>query len=108
MVQVVRHPVGYVRSAQDWGAYRFGGRPLNLLPYRRLAPPQFHPWNPAERVRWAGEDQFERLAWAWSAMNQAMRTQGEADPGSGRSASRTSPIPGGARSCSAASPTIWA
>jgi len=80
VVQVVRHPVGYVRSAQDWGAYRFGGRPLNLLPYRRLAPPQFHPFNPAERVRWVGEDQFERLAWAWSAMNRAMRTQGEANP----------------------------
>src|SRR4029079_11886369 len=57
VVQVVRHPVGYVRSAQDWGAYRFGGRPLNVLPYRRLAPPQFHPLNPAERVRWVGQDQ---------------------------------------------------
>jgi hypothetical protein len=77
VVQVVRHPVGYVRSAQDWGAYRFGGRPLNLAPYRRLAPPQFDPWNPAERLRWVGQDQFERLAWAWSAMNRAMRTQGE-------------------------------
>ncbi len=77
VVQVVRHPVGYVRSAQDWGAYRFGGRPLNVLPYRRLAPPQFHPWSPAERVRWVGQDQFARLAWAWTAMNRAMRTQGE-------------------------------
>jgi hypothetical protein len=77
VVQVVRHPVGYVRSAQDWGAYRLGGRPLNVLPYRRLAPPQFHPFNPAERVRWVGQDQFARLAWAWSAMNRAMRTQGE-------------------------------
>ncbi len=77
VVQVVRHPVGYVRSAQDWGAYRFGGRPLNVLPYRRLAPPHFHPWNPAERVRWAAQDQFARLAWAWAAMNRAMRTQGE-------------------------------
>ncbi len=73
----MRHPVGYVRSAQDWGAYRFGGRPLNLLPYRRLAPPQFDRWNVAERVRWVGQDQFERLAWAWAAMNRAMRTQGE-------------------------------
>lgn len=80
VVQVVRHPVGYVRSAQDWGAYRFGGRPLNLLPYRRLAAPQFHPWNPVERLRWVGEDQFERLAWAWAAMNRAMRSQGESDP----------------------------
>jgi hypothetical protein len=77
VVQVVRHPVGYVRSAQDWGAYRFGGRPLNLLPYRRLAPPQFDRWNAAERVRWVGQDQFGRLAWAWAAMNRAMRTQGE-------------------------------
>jgi hypothetical protein len=77
VVQVVRHPVGYVRSAQDWGAYRFGGRPLNLLPYRRLAPPQFHPLNPVERARWVGQDQFARLAWAWTAMNRAMRTQGE-------------------------------
>lgn len=80
VVQVVRHPVGYVRSAQDWGAYRLGGRPLNLLPYRRLAPPQFDRWNVAGRVRWIGEDQFDRLAWAWSAMNRAMRTQGEGNP----------------------------
>ena len=77
VVQVVRHPVGYVRSAQDWGAYRLGGRPLNALAYRRLAPPQFDRWNPAERLRWVGQDQFERLAWAWAAMNRAMRTQGE-------------------------------
>lgn len=77
VVQVVRHPVSYVRSAQDWGAYRFGGRPLNLLPYRRLAPPQFDRWDPVERVRWIGRDQFERLCWAWAAMNRAMRTQGE-------------------------------
>ncbi len=76
VVQVVRHPVGYVRSAQDWGAYRFGGRPLNALPYRRLAPPQFDRWNVAERVRWMGRDQFERLCWAWAAMNRAMREQG--------------------------------
>ena len=80
VVQVVRHPVGYVRSAQDWGAYRFGGRPLNLLPYRRLAPPQFHPLDVRERLQWVGEDQFGRLSWAWAAMNRAMRTQGEADP----------------------------
>jgi hypothetical protein len=77
VVQVVRHPVGYVRSAQDWGAYRFGGRPLNLLPYRRLAAPHLRPWDPVERVRWVGQDQFHRLAWAWAAMNRAMRTQGE-------------------------------
>jgi len=77
VVQVVRHPAGYVRSAQAWGAYRFGGRPLNVLPYRRLAPPQFHPFDPVERIRWMGQDQFARLAWAWTAMNRAMRTQGE-------------------------------
>ena len=77
VVHVVRHPVGYVRSAQDWGAYRFGGRPLNVLPYRRLAPPQFRPLDPVARVRWAGQDQFARLAWAWTAMNRSMRTQGE-------------------------------
>ena len=40
-----------------------GGRPLNVLPYRRLAPPQFHPMSPAERMRWIGQDQFARLAW---------------------------------------------
>jgi hypothetical protein len=77
VVQVVRHPVGYVRSGQDWGAYRFGGRPLNLLPYRRLAPPHFDRWSLAERARWMGKDQFERLCWAWTAMNRAMRIQGE-------------------------------
>jgi hypothetical protein len=77
VVQVVRHPVGYVRSAQDWGAYRLGGRPLNLLPYRRLAAPHFRRWDPVARVQWATQDQFARLAWAWAAMNRAMRTQGE-------------------------------
>ena len=70
VVQVVRDPAGYVRSAQDWGAYRFGGRPLNVLPYRRLAPPQFDRWNVRARVHWAGRDQFERLCWAWAAMNR--------------------------------------
>ncbi len=76
VVQVVRHPVGYVRSAQDWGAYRFGGRPLNVLPYRRLAAPQFDRWNPGARIGWVGRDQFDRLCWAWAGMNRAMRTQG--------------------------------
>ncbi len=28
-------------------------------------------------MRWVGQDQFARLAWAWAAMNRAMRTQGE-------------------------------
>ncbi|MEL7209717.1 MAG: sulfotransferase, partial [Actinomycetota bacterium] len=76
VVQVVRDPRTYVRSGLAWGVYRFGGRPLNLAPYRRLAPPQFRPWSPAERARWAGQDQFARLCWGWAAMNRAMRTQG--------------------------------
>ncbi len=77
VVQVVRDPASYVRSGQAWGAYRFGGRVLNLAPFRRLAPPQFHPWDVGERLRWVGQDQFARLCWAWAAMNRAMRTQGE-------------------------------
>jgi Sulfotransferase domain len=77
VVQVVRDPRSYVRSGLDWGAYRFGGRPLNLAPFRRLAPPQFDPWNVRARLAWVGQDQFARLCWAWAAMNQAMRTQGE-------------------------------
>jgi hypothetical protein len=76
VIQVVRDPRTYVRSGLAWGAYRFGGRPLNLLPYRRLAPPQFQPFNPTERVRWVADDQFDRLCWAWSAMNEGMRSQG--------------------------------
>lgn len=76
VIQVVRDPRTYVRSGLAWGAYRFGGRPLNLAPYRRLAPPQFDPFDAAERLRWARDDQFDRLCWAWSAMNEAMRTQG--------------------------------
>jgi Sulfotransferase domain len=77
VVQVVRAPASYVRSGQAWGAYRFGGRPLNVVPFRRLAPPQFDPWNVGERLRWVGQDQFARLCWAWAGMNRAMRTQGE-------------------------------
>jgi hypothetical protein len=73
---VVRDPRTYVRSAMAWGAYRTGGRPLNLVPFRRLAPPQFHPRSLRDRVEWAGEGQFERLCWAWAAMNRAMREQG--------------------------------
>ena len=76
VVQVVRDPRTYVRSGLAWGAYRFGGRPLNLAPYRRLAPPQFEPLDLTARLHWAGDDQFARLCWAWSAMNEAMRTQG--------------------------------
>ena len=76
VVHVVRDPRTYVQSGLAWGAYRFGGRPLNLAPYRRLAPPQFTPADPAARLRWVADDQFDRLCWAWSAMNEAMRTQG--------------------------------
>ena len=76
VVQVVRDPRTYVRSAMGWGAYRAGGRPLNLVPFRRLAPPQFHPRSLRRRVEWAAEGQFERLCWAWAAMNRSMREQG--------------------------------
>jgi hypothetical protein len=76
VVQVVRDPRTYVRSAVGWGAYRAGGRPLNLIPFRRLAPPQFRPRSLRGRVDWAGEGQFERLCWAWAAMNRSMREQG--------------------------------
>lgn len=80
VVQVVRNPVGYVRSGIAWGQYRTGGRILNVVPYRRLAEPQLRPWSIAERVRWARKDQFERLCWTWMAQNRALRTQGEGNP----------------------------
>jgi hypothetical protein len=76
VVQVVRDPRTYVRSAIGWGAYRTGGRPLNLLPFRRLAPSQFRPRSLRRWLDWAGEGQFERLCWAWTAMNRSMREQG--------------------------------
>ncbi len=76
VVQVVRDPRTYVRSAMAWGAYRAGGRPLNVVPFRRLAPPQFGAGSLRARVAWAGEGQFERLCWAWAAMNRSMREQG--------------------------------
>jgi hypothetical protein len=80
VVQVVRDPVGYVSSALAWGQYRLAGRVLNVVPYRRLAAPQFRPWSPAERLRWVGRAQFDRLCWTWMAQNRAMRTQGEGNP----------------------------
>ncbi len=80
VVQIVRDPVGYVRSAMTWGQYRTAGRVLNVVPYRRLAAPQFRPLSIAERLRWVGQDQFERLCWTWTAQNRAMRTQGEGNP----------------------------
>lgn len=80
VVQVVRDPAGYVGSALAWGQYRLAGRVLNAVPYRRLAAPQFRPWSPSERVRWARRDQFDRLCWTWMAQNRAMRTQGEGNP----------------------------
>lgn len=76
VAQVVRAPESYVRSAIAWGQYRFAGRALNVVPYRRLAAPQFRPWSPSERWRWAQKDQFERLCWTWTAQNAAMREQG--------------------------------
>jgi hypothetical protein len=76
VVQVVRDPRSYVRSAMGWGAYRAGGRPLNVVPFRRLAPSQFRPRSVRRRLQWAGESQFERLCWAWAAMNRSMREQG--------------------------------
>ncbi len=80
VVQIVREPVGYVQSAIAWGQYRTGGRILNVVPYRRLAEPQFRPLSVPERVRWARKDQFERLCWTWTAQNRAMRTQGADNP----------------------------
>ncbi|CAN5560038.1 hypothetical protein BH18ACT1_BH18ACT1_11940 [soil metagenome] len=79
VVQVVRDPRTYVRSGLGWGAYRTGGRVLNVVPFRRLAPPQFRPRSLSTRVEWARQGQFERLCWAWMAMNRAMRTQGAGD-----------------------------
>jgi len=80
VVQVVRDPRTYVRSAMGWGAYRAGGRPLNAVPFRRLAPTQFRPRSLRRRLDWAGEGQFERLCWAWAAMNRSMREQGSGSP----------------------------
>jgi hypothetical protein len=80
VVQVVRDPRTYVRSALGWGAYRAGGRPLNLVPFRRLAPTQFRPRSLRRRLGWAAEGQFERLCWAWAAMNRSMREQGSGSP----------------------------
>ncbi|MCI3949443.1 MAG: hypothetical protein K0R11_1377, partial [Acidimicrobiales bacterium] len=80
VVQVVRDPRTYVRSAMGWGAYRVGGRPLNVVPFRRLAPTQFRPRSVRRRLDWAGEGQFERLCWAWAAMNRSMREQGSGSP----------------------------
>lgn len=80
VVQVVRDPRTYVRSAMGWGAYRVGGRPLNVVPFRRLAPTQFRPRSVRRRLDWAGEGQFDRLCWAWAAMNRSMREQGSGSP----------------------------
>jgi hypothetical protein len=80
VVQITRDPTDYVRSAIAWGQYRFAGRMLNVVPYRRLAAPQLRPWSPIERVRWAALGQFERLCWTWTAQNRAMREQGSGNP----------------------------
>lgn len=81
VAHVVRDPLSYIRSGKNWGQYRFAGRPKNLLPFRRLAPPQYDPWSPRARIAWMLEDQFERLCWAWTHMNRAVRTQGSGRPG---------------------------
>lgn len=76
VVHVVRNPLSFLKSGMNWGQYRLGGRPLNLAPFRRLAPPQFEPaWKVHTRVQWAAKDQFARLCWAWTAMNRVMREQ---------------------------------
>ena len=80
VIQLVRDPRTYIRSAINWGAYRFMGRPLNLLPFRRLALPQYHPRSLPDRIQWIFWSQFDRLAWAWAAMNRSMREQGQGNP----------------------------
>jgi hypothetical protein len=47
-----------------------------MVPFRRLAPSQFRPRSVRRWLEWAGEGQFERLCWAWTAMNRSMREQG--------------------------------
>lgn len=81
VVQIVRDPRTYVRSAANWGAHRFAGRALNVLPFRRLAPPQFEPLSLAARIAWAKANQLERLSWTWARMNRAMREQGGSSSG---------------------------
>ena len=80
VVQVVRNPLTFAQSAMNWGQYRLAGRPLNLIPFRRPAPPQYDPWSPTTRARWVATDQFGRLCWAWTAMNRTIREQGAASP----------------------------
>lgn len=73
VVHLVRDPRTYIRSAMDWGVHRLAGRPLNLAPYRRLATAQSAPFDPRERWRWAVTPRFDRIAWGWTAMNEAIR-----------------------------------
>jgi hypothetical protein len=77
VVHIVRDPRTYVRSAMDWGVHRLAGRPLNLVPFRRLSPAHYNPWSPKARLEWALSDQFERVCWNWLALNRAIRLQGE-------------------------------
>lgn len=77
VIQVVRDPRTYVRSAMDWGVHRAGGRPLNLVPFRRLSPAQFDPWSLGARLDWARTRQFGRVCWNWLALNRAIRQQGQ-------------------------------
>lgn len=77
VVHVVRDPRSFVRSGMNWGMYRFGGRLLNWIPYRRLAEPHFGGrFSVARRLRWAMKGQFDRLCWAWAHLNAAARAQG--------------------------------
>ena len=76
VVHLIRDPRSYVRSAMNWGVHRPGGRPLNIVPYRRLAPPHIEGRTPVTMMRWARTDQFARVCWTWHAMNRIMRDHG--------------------------------
>lgn len=76
VVQLVRDPRTYVRSAMNWGVHRPGGRPLNLIPYRRLAPVHTEGRTVANYLKWARRNQFERVCWTWNAMNRSIAEQG--------------------------------
>lgn len=79
VVHLVRDPRTYVRSAMNWGVHRLGGRPLNLLPFRRLATPHLEGRNPRTLLEWAAKGQLARVCWTWRAMNQAISGQGSGD-----------------------------
>jgi hypothetical protein len=76
VVHLIRDPRTYVRSAMNWGVHRPGGRPLNLIPYRRLAPSHLEGRTPTTLIDWARSGQFARVCWTWQAMNRIMRDDG--------------------------------